>query len=81
MSMYITERKLTLSEWLTKLHLQLERSEIQWLSREVSKRFHSRYPDEPLKKVYRPNDRGKSISIGYGYDERIVPILDELIQL
>ncbi len=81
MSMLFAERKLTLSEWLTKLHLDLERSEVQWLSREVSRKFQELYPDEPLKKVYRPNDRGKSISIGYGYDERIVPILDELIQL
>ncbi len=79
--MLFAERKLTLSEWLTKLHLDLERSEVQWLSREVSRKFQELYPDEPLKKVYRPNDRGKSISIGYGYDERIVPILDELIQL
>ncbi len=79
--MLFAERKLTLSEWLTKLHLDLERSEVQWLSREVSKKFQELYPDEPLKKVYRPNDRGKSISIGYGYDNRIVPILDELIQL
>ncbi len=79
--MVYTERKLTLSEWLTKLHLDLDRNEIQWLSREVSKKFQELYPDEPLKKVYRPNDRGKSISIGYGYDNRIVPILDELIQL
>ncbi len=79
--MLFAERKLTLSEWLTKLHLDLERSEVQWLSREVSRKFQELYPDEPLKKVYRPNDRGKSISIGYGYDNRIVPILDELIQL
>ncbi len=79
--MVYTERKLTLSEWLTKLHLDLDRNEIQWLSREVSKKFQELYPDEPMKKVYRPNDRGKSISIGYGYDNRIVPILDELIQL
>ncbi len=79
--MVYTERKLTLSEWLTKLHLDLDRNEIQWLSREVSKKFQELYPDEPMKKVYRPNDRGKSIAIGYGYDNRIVPILDELIQL
>ncbi len=76
-----TEKKLTLHEHLTRLKVDLERSELIWLGGKVSRMFKEKYPDEQLKKVYRPNDRGKHIAAGLGYDERVIPIIDELIQL
>lgn len=78
---YLTERKLTISEWLKANDLELDKNEVIWLSLQVAKKFRMLYPDEPLKKVYRQNDRGKSIAVGYGYNYRVVDIMKELIEM
>ncbi len=76
-----TTKRLTLAEHLTGLNVDLERSDFQWLSTKVAKEYREQYPDEELKKVYRKNQKGKQISVGYGYDEKVLDIIDELLQL
>lgn len=74
-----TTTKLTLKEYLTILQVDLDRSQLMWLAGKVSQKFKEQYPDTKPTKVYRPNDRGKFIAIGNGYDDRVIPIIEELV--
>ncbi len=74
-----TTTKLTLKEYLTILQVDLDRSQLMWLAGKVSTRFKELYPDIKPTKVYRPNDRGKFISMGRGYDDRVIAIIEELV--
>lgn len=76
-----TEKKLTVNEWLKKNDLDLDKNEVIWLSTQVARKFRELYPDEPPKKVYRPNDRGKYVAVGYGYDDRALSIMNDFIEM
>lgn len=78
---YTAEKKLTVNEWLKANDLELDKNEVIWLSTQVARKFREMYPDEQLKKVYRPNDRGKHVAVGYGYDDRAVGIMKDLIEM
>ena len=74
-------KKKTISEWLTEVDLALDKNEVIWLSTKVAQEFRKRYPDEDLRKVYRPNSRGKHVQVGYGYDDRIMELIGLFIEL
>lgn len=76
---YTTEKKLTLSEWLTHQGIEMEHNKVIGLSGKVAQAFRDRYPGETLKKTYRPNSKGKHVSVGYGYDDRVLDILQDFL--